>query len=280
MQRPASPALVVASLGCRLALDEGARAEALAAHRPTTALVSESLVQAGGRAVLVVTDRREGFGQVTTVLLPDERWILDPAIWSLHFGSGVMPSGPTLSAPAAGERAEDWIQAGDDRVAVSGNTYPVRDQLVKMGGSWNQEQRAWMMPPHQAEEAQRLVDAAPKATGGWGRGRGKGRGTSGGKRGGFRGGWKRGWKGRGRRRSGDSGAAGTPARAPKAPVPEMILVGTYTVGDHVVYHGQAAVVKRVETRNSYTDGTWVPTAVAVLKLISTKPRKPRAKVPA
>ncbi len=45
-------------------------------------------------------------------------------------------------------------------VAVSGNTYPVRDQLRAMGGQWDKAARAWMMPEAQAEAARAIVDGA------------------------------------------------------------------------------------------------------------------------
>ena len=44
---------------------------------------------------------------------------------------------------------------------ISGNTYPVKDQLRAMGGRWNPENKAWMIPDDRAEDARRLVAAAP-----------------------------------------------------------------------------------------------------------------------
>lgn len=49
------------------------------------------------------------------------------------------------------------------RVAVTGNTYPVKDQLRALGGKWSADRKAWMMPPEKAAEALKLVEGAPKA---------------------------------------------------------------------------------------------------------------------
>jgi hypothetical protein len=47
-------------------------------------------------------------------------------------------------------------------VPISGNTYPVRAALYKLGGKWDAEAKAWMVPEDKAEEAQRIVRDAPK----------------------------------------------------------------------------------------------------------------------
>ena len=48
--------------------------------------------------------------------------------------------------------------------AITGNTYPVKDQLRGLGGRWNADQKAWMVPDDKAEEAREIVSAAgPKA---------------------------------------------------------------------------------------------------------------------
>src|SRR5438477_4355069 len=49
-------------------------------------------------------------------------------------------------------------------VKISGNTYPVRDQLKALGGRWNPDAKAWMVPIDHADEARFLVHDAPKAT--------------------------------------------------------------------------------------------------------------------
>jgi hypothetical protein len=49
-------------------------------------------------------------------------------------------------------------------VLITGNTYPVKDQLRAMGGRWNPEAKGWMVPAARADEARRLVGRAPKST--------------------------------------------------------------------------------------------------------------------
>jgi len=49
-------------------------------------------------------------------------------------------------------------------VAISGNTYPVRGQLKALGGRWNADQRAWMVPDNQAEKARSLLGGKTSAT--------------------------------------------------------------------------------------------------------------------
>lgn len=47
-------------------------------------------------------------------------------------------------------------------VAITGNTYPVKDQLKALGGRWNAAGKAWMVPAEKAAEAQALVGGASK----------------------------------------------------------------------------------------------------------------------
>ena len=47
--------------------------------------------------------------------------------------------------------------------AITGNTYPVKDQLKALGGKWNPEVKGWVVPDDKAEEARRLVAGAPTA---------------------------------------------------------------------------------------------------------------------
>lgn len=49
-------------------------------------------------------------------------------------------------------------------IPVSGNTYPVKDQIKALGGRWNAAQKCWMVPEDNADAAYRLVQAAPKST--------------------------------------------------------------------------------------------------------------------
>ena len=49
-------------------------------------------------------------------------------------------------------------------IAITGNTYPVKDQLKAMGARWNPDQKAWMVPEAKAEEARKLVTGGSHAT--------------------------------------------------------------------------------------------------------------------
>lgn len=42
-------------------------------------------------------------------------------------------------------------------VAITGNTFPVKDQLKALGAYWNPDQRAWMVRTDQAEATRRIV---------------------------------------------------------------------------------------------------------------------------
>lgn len=42
-------------------------------------------------------------------------------------------------------------------IPITGNTYPVRAQLFKLGGKWDPQAKAWMVPEDKAEEAKKLV---------------------------------------------------------------------------------------------------------------------------
>jgi len=50
-------------------------------------------------------------------------------------------------------------------VLITGNTYPVKDQLRAMGGLWNPEAKGWMVPADRADEARRLVGGGSPAAG-------------------------------------------------------------------------------------------------------------------
>lgn len=47
-------------------------------------------------------------------------------------------------------------------VAISGNTYPVKDQLRALGARWDADQKAWLVPADRATQAQALVAGASK----------------------------------------------------------------------------------------------------------------------
>jgi len=43
-------------------------------------------------------------------------------------------------------------------VALSGNTYPVKEALKALGAHWDKEQRAWLISASKADHAQALID--------------------------------------------------------------------------------------------------------------------------
>ncbi len=49
------------------------------------------------------------------------------------------------------------------REAITGNTYPVKDQLKALGGRWNPDQNAWMVPADKADQAKALVAGVGKS---------------------------------------------------------------------------------------------------------------------
>ena len=59
-------------------------------------------------------------------------------------------------------------------IAITGNTYPVKDQIKALGGRWNSDRKAWMVPADKADQARALVSRAgtaqakPRARSGWG----------------------------------------------------------------------------------------------------------------
>ncbi len=42
-------------------------------------------------------------------------------------------------------------------MTITGNTYPVKDQLKALGGRWNPTAKGWDVPSAKADEARRLV---------------------------------------------------------------------------------------------------------------------------
>lgn len=49
-------------------------------------------------------------------------------------------------------------------VAVTGNTYPVKDQLKALGARWNPDAKAWMVAPDKADAARAIVAGRSSAT--------------------------------------------------------------------------------------------------------------------
>lgn len=44
-------------------------------------------------------------------------------------------------------------------VTITGNTYPVKEQLKALGGRWNSEKKGWDVPEDKANEAYKLVES-------------------------------------------------------------------------------------------------------------------------
>ena len=44
---------------------------------------------------------------------------------------------------------------------ITGNTYPVRDQIKALGGRWNGYRKGWEVPNDKADEARAIVENAP-----------------------------------------------------------------------------------------------------------------------
>lgn len=44
---------------------------------------------------------------------------------------------------------------------ITGNTYPVKDALKALGARWDPDQKAWMIDDAKADQARKIVAAAP-----------------------------------------------------------------------------------------------------------------------
>lgn len=54
----------------------------------------------------------------------------------------------------------------EERVFLTGETYPVREQLKALGARWDPQQRAWSLPKDRLPEAQALLTAgSPQKSG-------------------------------------------------------------------------------------------------------------------
>lgn len=47
---------------------------------------------------------------------------------------------------------------------ITGNTYPVKEQIKTLGGRWNSAAQGWDVPDDKADEARALVAAAGPST--------------------------------------------------------------------------------------------------------------------
>jgi hypothetical protein len=50
------------------------------------------------------------------------------------------------------------------QVAISGNTYPVKDQLKAIGAKWDTDRKCWTITDKKADEARKIVAGAPAPT--------------------------------------------------------------------------------------------------------------------
>lgn len=46
-------------------------------------------------------------------------------------------------------------------IPITGNTFPVKDQLKALGAKWNPDEKAWMIAEGKAEQARAIVAGAP-----------------------------------------------------------------------------------------------------------------------
>jgi hypothetical protein len=46
-------------------------------------------------------------------------------------------------------------------VLITGNTYPVKDEIKELGGRWNAAEQGWMVPLENSDRARALVASAP-----------------------------------------------------------------------------------------------------------------------
>jgi hypothetical protein len=46
---------------------------------------------------------------------------------------------------------------------ITGNTYPVKDQLRALGGVWSKAGSGWLVPAANAEQARAIVAGAPRS---------------------------------------------------------------------------------------------------------------------
>lgn len=48
-------------------------------------------------------------------------------------------------------------------VLITGNTYPVKDQLKALGAKWDADAKGWRVPTDKADQAQAIVATGPGA---------------------------------------------------------------------------------------------------------------------
>jgi hypothetical protein len=72
------------------------------------------------------------------------------------------PTTTTTDKPDSKAVRAEHLRIRDEQdlppVAIRGNTFPVRRVLWTLGGAWNEDAKAWMLPAHTATEGQRITD--------------------------------------------------------------------------------------------------------------------------
>lgn len=48
-------------------------------------------------------------------------------------------------------------------VLITGNTYPVKDQIKALGGRWDAPAKGWRVPASKADQARELVSGTPRS---------------------------------------------------------------------------------------------------------------------
>jgi len=55
------------------------------------------------------------------------------------------------------------MTANSSKVAIVGNTFPVKDKLKELGAKWNPDQKCWMVDVSKADQARDIVNSASAA---------------------------------------------------------------------------------------------------------------------
>lgn len=63
---------------------------------------------------------------------------------------------PSRATGPSGSRWRPYMTT-QSTVAITGNTYPVKDQIKALGGRWNAASKAWLVPADKADAARQLV---------------------------------------------------------------------------------------------------------------------------
>jgi hypothetical protein len=88
-------------------------------------------------------------------------WDRDRSSWWTSKESAALEFAAEVNAQGAELDAVRAATAGEELVAIEGNTYPIKDKLRAMGGTWDAGAKVWRVPSSKAEEAKALVAAQP-----------------------------------------------------------------------------------------------------------------------